>query len=121
MASRRCTMKSGATMRGSLLVILVLAVTSVAALCHNPSAPGGLAGILYNLTLGSAGDGIFTNYTFQGGLLPPGLSFTGGLGGIAGTPTQTGTYAFALSRCSSTFDRPWSCSARARTHRCRTG
>src|ERR1700694_4931103 len=76
-------------------------LATVLILCALASAAGqaaGVVGLPYHITYGYAGDGIFFFYTFQGGTLPPGLSWiAGGFGEVKGIPTTAGSYSFNVS------------------------
>jgi hypothetical protein len=65
------------------------------------SMVSGTTGIAYTDTITATGAGTVTR-TIVAGSLPPGLSMAGTTGVVSGTPTQTGTFVFAV-RPSSTY------------------
>jgi hypothetical protein len=74
---------------------LTLAVLAFTLQITPGSLPNGQVGVPFQATM--TGDGGVTPYTWAvTGALPAGLSLTASSGGIAGTPTQAGSYAFTI-------------------------
>ncbi|NZA27741.1 putative Ig domain-containing protein [Luteimonas sp. SJ-92] len=64
--------------------------------------PDGVAGSAYTQTVSASGGIAPYSYVLGGGPLPAGLTFDAATGALAGTPTETGSFAFTVTATDST-------------------
>ncbi|MDX6511012.1 MAG: hypothetical protein QOE36_516 [Gaiellaceae bacterium] len=81
----------GATMTRTYVFRVALVALTVTA-----SLPDGAYGRVYDQTFAASGGTPQYSFSLAGGILPAGLTFTA-LGGLSGTPTQSGTFTFSVT------------------------
>ncbi|MEO7654050.1 MAG: putative Ig domain-containing protein, partial [Bryobacteraceae bacterium] len=76
-------------------VTITVQPASAVSITTAPALPGGTVGAAYTLTLSATGGVAPYFWSFLSGTLPAGLSVTQG-GSLSGTPTQPGSFTFAI-------------------------
>jgi hypothetical protein len=87
----RATDNCGAQAETTLAVSVACPTITLSAL------PNGTAGTAYQQTIAASPAGGGYTFAVSSGALPPGLTLNSATGGVSGTPTAAGNYAFAIT------------------------